>query len=100
MELPFLSGKVSVSNASGVRYRSTLDLAAVPGFDTYSVVSTPGAIFTIEHGIDFGGGNTEMIPCGVYEAASGAVDLGNGKVNISLVDLWQRIERSHFYSSR
>jgi len=98
VELRWTAGSVSSSNSTGVRYQASLTLAPTYGFDTYALVSTPGAIFTIEHGIDYGAGVVELIGCGVYEAAKGAVDLGGGDVAISLVDLWQRVERCRFLS--
>lgn len=94
--LAWTSGSVSSSNSTGVRYQAGLTLAPTPGFDTYGLASTPGAIFRISHGIDYGAGDRELIDCGVYEAASGGVNLGEGDVSLTLVDLWQRVERCRF----
>jgi len=98
VELVWNSGTVSSSNATGVRYQASLNLAPTPGVDTYGLVSTPGAIFHIRHGINFGGRDVELVEMGVYEAAKGAVSLGDGEVSLSLVDLWQRVERCRFVS--
>jgi hypothetical protein len=68
----------------------------MPGQDTYALVSTPGAIFDIDHGIDFGAGNVEFVDCGVYEASKGGVRLAGGDISLSLVDLWQRVDRCKF----
>lgn len=73
-------------------------MAAVPGSDTYGLISTPGAIFAIKHGIDYGAGNVELIDCGVYEAASAAASVGTGQISFPLIDLWQRIQRCRFTS--
>lgn len=94
--LAWTSGSVSSSNSTGVRYQASLQIAPTPGLDTYALVSTPGAIFRIKHGIDYGAGDVELIDCGVYEAATGAVDLGGGNISLALVDLWQRIDRCRF----
>jgi hypothetical protein len=90
------SGKVSSSSSTGVRYQASLSISPAPGQDTYAMVSTPGAIFRIDHGIDFGAGNVELVNCGVYEAARGSVRIAGGDVSMSLVDLWQRIDRCRF----
>lgn len=94
--LRWTAGTVSSSNSTGVRYQANLTLAPTPGADTYGLVTTPGAIFRIRHGIDFGAGDVELVDMGVYEAAAGAVDLGEGEVSLTLVDLWQRLERCQF----
>lgn len=90
---------VSSSNSTGVRYSADLTITPAPGFDTYALVSTPGAIFDIDHGINFGGGDVELVDCGVYEAASGGVNILDGDVSLRLVDLWQRVERCRFISA-
>lgn len=93
------SGSVSSSNSTGARYQASLTISPEPGADTFGLLSTPGAIFTIRHGIDYGAGDVELIDCGVYEAAKGAVNLGEGGIGLSLVDQWQRIERCRFLSA-
>jgi hypothetical protein len=90
------SGSVTSSASSGARYQASLTISPEPGSDTYGLVSTPGAIFRIRHGIDFGVGDVELIDCGVYEAAKPAVDLGGGDIRLSLVDQWVRLVRNEF----
>jgi hypothetical protein len=95
-ELQWASASVSSSNSTGVRYSANVDVIPDPGVDLYSIISTPGALFTIRHGIDFGDGLTELLPFGVYEAASGGIDIIDGSIGLSLVDQWQRVERCRF----
>lgn len=90
------SGTVSSSNSTGARYQAGLTITPEPGADTYALVSTPGAIFTIKHGIDFGVDDIELVDCGVYEAAKPSVAIGGGDIRVSLVDLWVRLERNRF----
>lgn len=90
---------VGSSNSTGVRYYADLTITPAAGYDTYALVSTPGAIFDIDHGIDFGGGDVELVDCGEYEAASGGVNIIDGDVSLRLVDLWQRVERCRFTSA-
>lgn len=92
------AGSVSSSNSTGARYQAGLTITPEPGSDTYGLISTPGAIFAIKHGIDFGGGDVELVDCGVYEAAKPAVDLGGGDIRVTLVDQWVRLERNRFLS--
>lgn len=92
------SGSVSCSGSSGVRYSASFTISPEPGADTYAMVSTPGAIFHVRHGIDFGAGDIELVHCGVFEASDGGVTIGVGEISLGLVDLWQRIERCRFLS--
>lgn len=87
---------VSPSNNTGVRYSASLVVTPAPGADVYGIVSAPGAQFTIRQGIDFGAGNTELVDFGVYEAASGGVNILGGDIQLRLVDQWARLERSRF----
>lgn len=90
------AASVSSSNATGVRYSASLTVTPAPGQDTYAILSTPGAIFEIRHGIDFGAGDTELVDMGVYEATQGGVNILDGDISLSLVDLWTRLERCRF----
>ena len=96
--LRFGSGGVSSSGDSGVRYTARLEVLPESGVDLYGIVSTPGALFDIDHGIEFGGDATELVDYGVYEAASGGINIIDGAISLSLVDQWQRVERSRFSS--
>lgn len=96
VELRWNSGNVSSASSTGVRYQASLSLPPMAGQDTYALVSTPGALFEIDHGIDFGAGDVELIDCGVYEASKGGVKIAGGDISLSLVDLWQRVDRCKF----
>lgn len=90
------AGSVSCSGSSGVRYGAAFTIIPEQAGDTYGMVSTPGAIFTVRHGIDFGADDKEFVDCGVYEASDGTVPLRRGAIDLGLVDLWQRLERCRF----
>lgn len=96
--LRWTAGNVSSSKSTGVRYQANLTLAPTPGLDTFGLISTPGAVFRIKHGIDFGAGDVELVDCGVYETAKGATKIGDGAVALSLVDQWCRVDRDKFLS--
>lgn len=88
---------VQFSNATGVRM-SMQNVAVIPqpGIDLYSILSTPGAQFHTRYGIDFGPGDPEMIPMGVYEAVAGSINIIDGIISIGLVDRWAALERARF----
>lgn len=90
------SGGVSSSVDSGARYQARLEVTPQPGVDLYAILSTPGATFDLDHGIELGADEAEYVDYGVYEAASGGIDIIDGTISLSLVDLWQRIERCRF----
>jgi hypothetical protein len=92
------AGSVSSSKSSGVRYSANLTLIAAPASDTFGMISTPGAIFKIRHGIRFGPDDTELVDLGVYEAVKAATTIGEGTISLPLVDQWQRVERCRFLS--
>lgn len=96
--LRWTAANVSSSKSTGVRYQSNLTLAPTPGFDTFELISAPGAVFDIKHGIDYGAGDVELVDCGVYETAKGATKIGDGAVSLSLVDQWCRVDRDKFLS--
>lgn len=87
---------VNASDASGARYTASLTITPSPGEDTYEFVSTPGAIFDIDHGIDYGAGDTELVDVGVYEATQGGANIVGGDIALSLVDKWTHLERRKF----
>jgi hypothetical protein len=90
------AASITSSNDTGVRMSASLTVIPQPGVDLYSILSTPGAQFHIRYGIDFGPGDPEMIPMGVYEASQGSIDIIEGEIAMSLVDRWACIERARF----
>lgn len=96
VELPWTSLSTSFTSSIGIRRTADATISPVPGVDLYGLCSTPGAIFHIEHGIDYGAGQTELVPTFHGEAASGGVSLVVGEVRLSLADMWQRLERCRF----
>lgn len=96
VDLPWTSLSTTFTSAIGIRRTADATLSPVPGLDLYALCSTPGAIFDVAHGIDYGAGQTELVPTFHGEAASGSVSLVVGEVRLSLADMWQRIERCRF----
>ena len=96
VDLSWTSLTTTFTSSLGVRRTADATLSPVPGLDLYALCSTPGAIFDIAHGIDYGAGQSELVPTFHGEAASGSVSLVVGEVRLSLADMWQRVERCRF----
>lgn len=88
----------TVNMQSGVGRKRTGDLGITPqpGTDLYAAVSTPGAVFWIGHGIEFGPGDVELLDVLYGEAVSGGVSLAAGAIRLSVADMWSRVERCRF----
>ena len=84
---------ISAASTIGPRRTASVSLAPQPGVNLYEIVSTPGALFDIFHGIDFGAGDRELIQVFHGEAASGGVNIIDGQISLTLVDMWVRLER-------
>jgi hypothetical protein len=90
------SGEVSATKSPGVRYSATLTVVPEPEKDTYGTLATPGAIFDIDHGIDFGAGDIDWVDCGVYEAVKGGVRITGGDISLTLNDQYTRVQQCRF----
>lgn len=100
IELSVDSCSISMQSGVGRKRSADLSLTPKPGTDLYALVSAPGATFWIGHGIDFGGGDVELLDAFYGETIQGAVSLAAGSIRLSLADMWQRIERCRFLSPR
>lgn len=96
VDLEWADLSVSFTGSLGIRRTAAARLRPKLGADLFSTVVTPGAIFHIEHGIDYGNGNTELVPVFHGEASAGGVNIFAGEITLQLSDLWQRVERCRF----
>lgn len=87
------SGSVTVAGAKGVRRRA--ELAVVGDSDVFGMITTPGALFAIQHGMHFGG-DTELVPVFAGEVTSAVQQYGNGGVTLTLADLGNWLSRCQF----
>lgn len=87
------SGTVSADSASRVRRSGSIVIQG--GEELFDAVATPGAVFRIMHGLDFGG-STELVPVFTGELSSPVQQVGVGEVRVSLGDLGERVSRSRF----
>jgi hypothetical protein len=92
--LDFYAGSLSVSGSS--RIRRTASLTVRGGSDLYDLVSTPGAVFHVEHGIRFTAIGTELVPVITGELSGAAQSLGDGTIGLDIADFWQVIDGTDF----
>lgn len=94
--VPLLLESGSISAKSGQIIRRTAPLVVEGDSDLYRQLSTPGALITVQHGIDFGGGQTELVPMIKGELASAAKQIGDGLISCTVSDWGQRIEGTSY----
>lgn len=83
------SGSVTADRSQ--RIRRTASITVDGGTSLYALLSDPGARVAIDHGFDFGGGQTELLPQIRAELSAAALPLGGGTIQVSLADYWQRL---------
>lgn len=84
VQLRVQSGQVSADASQ--RIRRTASLAVYGSQADYQAMTTPGAVFHIDHGIDFGGGQTELVPVFHGELTDSEQRIGDGTIQLSLAD--------------
>lgn len=83
-EVPITAGTLQVNAASRIRRRIS-PITLTGDTDTFELVATPGAIFSIEHGIVYGS-SEELVPVFYGEAVSGSQKFGDGTITLTLAD--------------
>lgn len=89
---------VTKSLDSGARYQASVAVVRQPGQDTWGLVTTPGAIFAVDHGWHYGGTSQEIIPFGRYELSAQPKTSRSQTVSLSLMDQWKRLEECRLLS--
>lgn len=97
--LPLTLAGGTVSVASGQLIRRTAQLQIAGGSDVWARLASPGARISVQHGVDYGGGQRELVPMILGELSSAATDLGDGLIAVSLADLGQRLQASSFLTA-
>lgn len=96
IDLEWSAASVNCSLDGGSRYTAPLSLTPMGGIDLYAMVTAPGALFTIDHGFNFGAGDVELVPMGRYELARNGASVFGGDISVDLVDQWAKLERDKF----
>lgn len=84
VDVSIKSGSIAVDGSARIRRRvSGLQLNG--DSSVFELVSTPGAIFQIEHGIAYGSSD-ETVPVFYGEAVAGSQKFGDGTISLSIAD--------------
>lgn len=83
---------VTKSLDTGPRFTANVNAIRIPGQATLATVLTPGAIFTIDNGWNYGAGQTDTIPLGTYELGQQPKTSRNEPIPLALIDQWKRLE--------
>lgn len=89
---------VTKSLDSGARFQANLGVVRRPGQGTVDLALAPGTLFAIDNGWNYGAGETETIPLGVYELAQQPKTSRTESLPLSLMDQWKRLEECRFVS--
>lgn len=88
------SGSVSVDTSQRVRRTAQL---VVYGLQTdFAAMTTPGAVFHIDHGLDYGSGQTELVPVFHGEQINAEQKIGDGTISLTLSDHSNWLDRVRF----
>jgi hypothetical protein len=83
VEVEIGGGSLRVDGSSRIRRRIPISL--VGDRSVFEIVATPGAIFSIEHGIVYGA-SSELVPVFYGEAVAGSQRFGDGTITLQLAD--------------
>jgi len=86
----------SVSADASQRIRRTANLAAYGTQADYQAMTTPGTVFHIDHGVDYGAGKTEMVPEFHGELTDSEQRVGDGTIQLTLADHANWLSRARF----
>lgn len=75
----------------GTQWLASVTVAREPGQNTEDLVLTPGAIFRIWHGFDYGANTRELRPYGVYQLAKMPTLDRREQLQLELHDRWSQI---------
>ena len=87
------AGTITVNSKSHVRRQGTVTLEG--NSTVFELIATPGATFTIQHGLAFGN-STELIPVFTGEVANPRQEFGDGTITVTLADFGTRVSRNKF----
>ncbi len=89
------AGTLQVDASSRIRRRIN-GFRIVGDSSTYELVATPGAIFSVKHGLSYGNSDPETVPIFYGEAQTSSQTFADGTITLSLVDLGNWLSRCRF----
>jgi hypothetical protein len=84
VDIEIKAGSLSVTGGSRIRRRLS-GLLLIGDQNAFEIVSTPGAVFSITHGIAYGSSD-ELVPVFYGEAVAGSQRFGDGTITVTLTD--------------
>lgn len=84
--------EVTRTMTRGTQWLASVTVLREANQDTEDRVTTPGAIFRLEHGWDYGGGFTELRPFGVYQLAKIPTISRTEALKLELHDRWAQVD--------
>lgn len=95
-ELLWESSTINAQSGTGSHYSASVGVVPQPGSDTFGLISTPGAVFNIQSGIQYGA-EEELTDCftGQLSAAPKASIFGES-FDLSLTDDWIWLSECRF----
>lgn len=84
--------EVSRTLARGTHWLASATVLRQANQNTEDRVTTPGAIFRLRHGWDYGGGYRELRPFGVYQLAAIPTRDRSDPIKLELHDRWAQID--------
>lgn len=98
VSLTLASGTVTVQADQDVR--RTAQLLVAGDQSTYALLSTPGAVVRITHGVVYSATSSELVPLITGELSGAAQELGNGLISVSLADFGQRLSAASYLTAQ
>lgn len=95
--LTLVSGTVQCDATAKIR--RTAPLIIDGGSAIYDLVSTPGARLQVNHGFVWSSSSKELVPVITGELSQAAQQLGDGTVQLTLADLWQKLDAEQFLTA-
>ncbi len=96
--LNLVSGQIQVDGTQMIR-RQGQGLIVDGGSAVYDLLSTPGALVKISHGVTWSWRGPELVPVLTGELTDAAQTLGDGSVLFNVADYWQKVVESEFVNA-
>ncbi len=94
VSLKVQSGTVSGDASQRIRRTATLTVYGLQA--DYDAMTTPGTVFHVDHGLNYLGGQTELVPVFHGEQTNGEQHIGDGTIILTLADHANWLSRSRF----
>lgn len=90
------TGSVTVDSSQRTRRTASLTVFGLQA--DYDAMTTPGTVFHIDHGLDYGAGQTELVPVFHGELTGAEQRVGDGTISLTLADHMNWVARCRLLS--